>query len=273
MVYNLLGRLLARGDKVSIENGRLCVLPNSGNLVPHDWLSVKLDQLLCEAITQLGLTVFRYRSYSTGSYGEHLASGLTLQFCTLVSEEDSYVIFNVDLTRVRKSKNGRAGTPLPKGQFRAGERSHFYKFWKKSGLKMPCRLSSFHDYMGNLKGMLFTGNYKKDERLDAASLRPLSISYEQFLAAFNLTNMPCKPQTVTKQPPDNVHTKLPYKESLETQSSQGMRQLSTTCDYNYDTSNEGDTGARDNVILFTTSILPENQTTDEWLKDYCDLRD
>jgi hypothetical protein len=265
---NLLHQLLVRRDIVSIENGKLCLQSNSGNVVPCDWLSVKSDQLLREAVTQLGQTAFLYESYSTGNYGEHRASGLTLQFSNIASEDGSHVFFNVDLIRVRNSKKGKAGTLLPKGQFRVGKKSHFNKFWQKTGLKMPPRRSSFHDYMGKLKGLVFTGEYTKGERLNKATLQPLNIAHQQLLAAFNLSDMPYKPQTIPGQHPDNCHTTLPYKEIPESKTAQGLRPFSTTCECNYETSEQGDTGIRGKVIPIRIHKKPEDQTQEEWWVDY-----
>jgi hypothetical protein len=265
---NLLARLLARGDIVSVEHGKLCVQSKSGITIPNDWLSQNTDQLLREAVTQLGQVALFYESYSTGNYGEHHSGGVTLQFGNLLTGEVSYVIFNAALTRARNRKEGKAGSPLQKGQFRVGERSHFCKFWQKSGLTLPPRLSSFHDYMGKLKGLAYIGEYTIDKRLNAASLRPLNITHERLLEAFNIIDLPYKCKTNSRQVPDSCQTRLPDKDFLQSQVHKGLQPFPTACEHNYETSNQGDTGTRRNVIPIDTYRKPEEQTKEEWLMDY-----
>ncbi len=122
--------------------------------------------------------------------------------------------------------------------------------------------------MGNLKGLVFTGEYTRGERLDAATLHPLNITHCELLAAFNLATMPYRPQTTPIQYPDNSQTRLPYKDFLETQHSKGLQPISTTGESNCGTSNQGDTGTRGNVMPIRTAIRPEDQNTEEWWMDY-----
>jgi hypothetical protein len=266
---SLLHRLLSRGDIVSLENGELFLQPASGETVPAAWLCQNKDQLLSQAVTQLGIIALKYQSHSPGRYGEHRADGLTLQFCGVGTDSAPYAIFNVSLNRVRDSKNAKAGSPLPKGKFTVGKKSLFRQFWRNTGLKTPPRLSSFHDYMGKLKGLVFTAEYTKGERLNAATLHPLNVSHEQLLAAFNLTNMPYKPQTIPIQYPDNSHTRLPYKDYLESQQPQGLQPIPGTGEFDCGTSKQGDTGTRGSVFPISTTIArPEEQSTEEWYADY-----
>lgn len=86
---------------------------------------------------------FRYEGYSAGRYEEHKSAGVTLRFTSVLTGETAYAIFNVDLTRKRTTVGGKAGAPLPAGEFRVGERSHFYKFWQGTGLPLPERMQRF----------------------------------------------------------------------------------------------------------------------------------
>lgn len=112
-----------------------------------------------------------YLSYSTGSYGQHKSGGVTLQFIQEPSGNPYYVIFNADLKRKRNSKNHNVGALLPPGRFSVGMRSHFVAFWRSTGLSLPPRMSSFHDYMGKLKKFSYTANLGIGNRLDAGTLR------------------------------------------------------------------------------------------------------
>ncbi|MDG2272482.1 MAG: hypothetical protein P8L39_09265, partial [Halioglobus sp.] len=244
---NLLQDLLTRGDIVSIENGRLSLLPASGKPVGSDWLSQHTDQLFEEALTRSSVTGLKYESYNTGRYGEHRAGGLTMQFYNMVTSENLHAIFNVNLDRARNSKHGKAGTPLPERQFRVGKKAHIYKFWLTTGLEIPPRLSSFHDYMGNLRQLLFTGGYKSGGRLECDTLCPLNITHRQLLHAFNCTDLPYNPQTPPRQQPDNIQTRFPDKKLLEAQQPQPFPAISTTCEFSYGTSKQGSTGTRGKV--------------------------
>ena len=109
---------------------------------------------------------------STGRYGIHKAGGLTLRFTHPESQSDYYVIFNVRLERQRDSKKHKAGTPYPKGQFWISKNYEFYKFWQRTGLKLPPRLSAFNDYMGNLAQLTYQADFARLNKLDAKTLRP-----------------------------------------------------------------------------------------------------
>lgn len=106
-------------------------------------------------------------------------------------------MFNADLTRQRNTAAAKAGALLPKGQFRIGKRSHFYKFWMGTGLPFPRRLSAMHDYMGKLRSVMLTG-LLTDDRINAGSLVPVSLSTEQFRKAV----LPDKFRTISGQLPD-----------------------------------------------------------------------
>ncbi|WP_341304109.1 hypothetical protein [Pseudomonas sp. TMP25] len=171
-------KLLSRGDAVSIELGRLAIQSASGKPVPPEWINEHAPKVCRAVLMAAGLDAFEYVSYTTGHYGTHKAPGLTLRFASVVTGEIAHVIFNVDMTRQRTTAGGKAGAPLPAGQFRVGERSHFYKFWLSTGLQVPDRMQRFHKCMGKLSGILFAGTLNND-RFDAQSTRPVSLTAEQ----------------------------------------------------------------------------------------------
>ena len=148
--------LLARGDTLAILGGKLVITSASGKPVPKEWLEANKEKLILEVLERIRLDAFVYDSYSTGRYGKQNFCGVCLQFGSLLSNINPYVIFNAELDRVKDTSKGKKGSPLPTGQFRVGKRSSFYKFWAGLGLKTPQRLSSFHDYMGNLNNIVFT---------------------------------------------------------------------------------------------------------------------
>lgn len=188
-----------------------------------------------------------------------------MQFSCLGAVSAPYVIFNADLTRTRNTNHGRAGSALPDGQFRISKKYHFYKFWQATGLPMP-KLSSFHDRMGALKSILFSGVFVKGERLRADSIRPINLTCEQIKdAVFNADNS----RTICGQQPDNNQTRLPDKELTENQSVPAFQPLSTTGSSNYGVSKQGSTEIRGNVTpINVTSKSPMEQSREEWLAAY-----
>lgn len=259
----LLATLVNRGDAVSIELGRLAISPASGKSVPADWLQANSRILLREILTVLSIEAYEYASYTAGFYDRIKAAGVTLQFVSTVAGINAYTIFNANLRRDRTTKAGAKGTPLPKGHFRIGKRSHFYRFWHSTQLPLPKRLSSLHDYMGNLQGILFTADKSQDKenRLDSGSLAPLSISAAEVHKAFKPDNS----RTITGQTTDNHQTKVPDKDMPQTQQNRGLQGSSATCATNH---GEAVISTRDNTVLTSPTPAhkrPEEQTTEEWL--------
>lgn len=187
----LLSRLIAKGDQLAIVSGRLLIISASGKEVPATWLDKHKEELLTEILKLTKQNGFMYDSYTAGNYSTDnagKASGVTLQFINLSTSQSAYTVFNAELTRARKTRNKEAGTPLPSGQFRVTKKFYFYKFWQATGLKFPPRLCAFHDYMGNLKDLLFTATLdtsRTDGRLEKTSITPLNITYEQIKTAYD----------------------------------------------------------------------------------------
>jgi len=259
-------KLLSRGNEVCIELGRLVIRPAGEKPVPPDWLQEHSPTLIREILIAIGIDAYEYGGHTTGRYGWGKWSGLTLQFSSLVTHTDAHAFFNVELTRSRDTKAGRAGTPLPEGHFRVGKKHAFYRFWESTELPMPKRLASFHDYLGNLRGILFTAGITKghENRLISKSLHPLSVSVADVRKAF----LPDNSQTTARQVPDNSRTRVPDKDSAPALDPWGFQPESTTCAGDYGNkviSKRGNTGVGS---LSLSCKRPEEQTTDEWLEDY-----
>ncbi|MDB4002507.1 hypothetical protein N9449_07345 [Oceanospirillaceae bacterium] len=205
-----------------------------------------------------------YLSFDKGIY-QGRYEGINLQFESLLGGDAHYCLFNAE---VKYCRGVKAGQLLPSKQFRVGRRSDFLKFWQRTGLDFPPRLSSFHDYMGNLKPLFFTARIGKSERLEKKTLSLLSVSYDQIKDAY-LGVLPDKKHTAAIQNPDNTHTRLPYKEKDQSQSHQGLRRNEGAGDLNHGTRLIGNAVIRENVIpISITNKLPQDQTVDEWLADY-----
>jgi hypothetical protein len=260
--------LLTRGDELEIVDGRLNIFAESGLPVPAEWLKLHEDKLVYELVSQMAIDALVYESYSTGRYGAKHHSGVNLQFLNLLTGDSRYAVFNADLDRVKATKKGPIGSPLPKGQFRVGKLSRFYRFWLNANQPLPPRLSSFHDYMGNLKGTLFTGIVGREERLDKQSIKLLNITYVEVLAAFFQRSLPDNPHTPSIHSPDKYHTTMPYNESMKRLMQRDLEPIQTTGNCNYGTRSPGSAVVRGRSVLSTANKIPQDQTVEEWLEDY-----
>lgn len=264
-------KLLSRGDEVCIECGQLVIRPATKKPVPPDWLREHSPTLIREILIAIGIDAYEYCGYTTGRYGRGKWPGITLQFSSSVTHTDAHAFFNVELARIRDTKAGKAGTPLPEGHFRVGKGSHFFRFWEATELPMPKRLASFHDYLGNLREILFTADITKghQNRLIAKSLHPLSVSAADVRKAFLSDNS----RTTARQVPDNSRTRVPDKDSAQALETRGFQPKPTTCAGDYGNkviSKHGNTGADS---PFLSRKRPEDQTNEEWLADYSETID
>lgn len=257
----LLGRLLARGDVVAVDNGRLTVTATSGAPVPAEWLQQHRRQLIAEAAQAAGVDALEYLGYTAGKFGGGRYPGVDLQFRSLTDNSDRHGLFNAELHRDRSTKHGAKGSPLPPGQFRVRQGHKFYKFWLSTGLPEPRRLSAFHDYMGKLASLVFTGTLSEGERLEAGTLRPLSLTSDKLSRLLGV-NLPDNSRTSAGQFPDNSRTRAPDKESPHSQQSRGLEPNQATGEKNH-----GNTVIRERGYT-GYPIPPEEQTNEQWLADY-----
>ena len=224
---HLVPLMLNRGDSLAIKCGALVVLPASGLPVPKKWLDDNSFNVVTEILQQTGKDGLLYLEYSTGNYCKNLASGVTLQFQNLMTGVKAYAIFNADLTRSRSTKNGKAGDPLPTGQFNLAKGAAFVKFWDKTGVKKPLSRTEFHKRMGNLKALLFTGNPHptKQDRLVSSSIKPLEITFDEIIKAYNLSDSSA---IIERQLCDNPAIRVSDKETLQPSETLGLHADSTT---------------------------------------------
>lgn len=267
---DLLGRLLARGDVVSIERGLLLVAPASGKPVPAVWLRDNSEVLIRQILSAIGQDAYRYQSYTTGHYGPRRSAGLTLQFESVMAAHESYAIFNVELTRARNAAGGKKGEPLPGHQFRPLPKSHLAKFWQSTGITLR-RLSAMADYMGRLTGLLFSASLtpcRNDGRLDAGSLKALNVAAASIRRALDMDNLP----TRGGQGSDNGRTNWADKDIAQGQQPYGLQpDMATGADcYGNKVIREcGNAGALQAIPICK---LPQDQSVDEWLADFNSVR-
>src|SRR5690606_34265419 len=100
----------------------------------------------------------------------------------------------------------------------------FYKFWMRTGLRFPPRLSNFHDYMGNLKGLLFVAPVQNGRFINK-KISLLEIETDTIRQAFFPNNI----QTSSVQYPFNIRTRNTYKESALSLTDKGSQPIQSTC--------------------------------------------
>lgn len=261
-----LHRLLARGDSISIERGRLVIQPASGLPVPADWQAKHYPALIQQILSATEQDAYLYCSYGTGRYGQQKYEGLAMKLHSVTTRQEFHAFFNVMLTRARTTSTGAEGAPLPKGKFRIGENHQLYHFWQSTALEMPRRLSAMHDYMGNLRGILFSASLTKsraDNRLDARTLVALNIPASVILQAA----LPDNTRTTRGQGPDNFRTSTPDKVTAQGQHSRGMQAFSGTCKNIQD---KTVISKRDDTVApfpQPSLMTPQEQSVDEWTAD------
>jgi hypothetical protein len=270
----LLQTLLARGDSVAIENGRLMLMPASGNPVPHGWLKENAPTLIEQIAVQTGIPIFRYTEYSIGRYDKQLYSGVTLQFDCITTRADAYAIFNCILNKARSTKHGAASKPLPNKHFRLNRKHQLTKLLQRSGIK-PRHPSEAHKAMHKLKELVFTGSYRKGSKLDNESITPLNLTPPQLLELLKATGYDGGKDGVRRGydgGKDGVRNG--DKDLRESVTKCGFQPFSTTGVFNYGYKNNV-TREHGKRVSSSPSSNPkvrtvQNQSHEDWLREYED---
>ena len=241
------------GITVGIDKGHFSI--ESVNGIPNEWLDKYRIDLQQQIVTLMGVNAFVYQSFNVGEYKTKsggLSGGVTLQFTNIINDSNAYAVFNA---RVRGVRGAKKGVRYSGDKFNPPLRGGFIKLWRSTGLKTPDSTTSYYDYMGNLKGLLFTGDYaeRKSEKLVASTIRPLTITHQEIIEALTYSGH----ITHTYQP-HNSHITLPHKGGRESLGIKGLEQDLTTGGFNY--GNE--------VIREYDNKGVINQSVDDWLKCY-----
>lgn len=262
MQVTLLQKLIERGDKVCIANGRLVVQPKNGGNIPPDWFEKNHDELVSQILDLLGIECFVFESFTTGRY-ENKYSGVTLQFESLTHEGIHYCVFNADIHYKNAPNKGKL---LPKKRFRISKNSKLYAFLRRAGFVFPKRLSAIHDYMGNLRGILFTAITLDNEKLDKNSIKPVDVTYAEIkkMMAWKADNS----QTTSKHLADKSQTIAPNINFTRSQSQQRIEPNKDTGKEKYDISNQDSARQVPPLTKPKSKKKPEEQTVEEWLADY-----
>lgn len=263
----LVCHLIDRGDHIALIGGRLELRAASGNPIPDEWMKQNSSEISYVILRATNQPAFEHLSFSAGKFGKHLAGGVELQFRELISDRNGYVIFPAEVVRATTTKFGKAGAALPKNHFRTKKNTKFYKFWQRTGLKTPNRLSSFHDYMGNLQSLLFTADFVNGEKLNKDTIEPLNISFVQIKAAFQQALKPDNPRTTARQGTDNPRTIITDKKMPEKLVFHSFGDDLGTGNEKHSKRLTGKPVIGSVVVPINVPKKPEEQTTDEWISD------
>jgi len=258
-----LEKVIRKGVKLSIDRGRL-VIDGQLSEVQQGWFDKQKNSFIQAIVNKKKSNLFIYEGYTTGRYDKQNHPGITLRFINLLTDESGYIVFNACLDRKRTTRHGRKGSALPKDHFSVGKRSSFYKFWLKTGIDIPKRLSSFHDYMGKLKGLLFMFDVMEKERLNKNSAALFSLEYEELEKLITSDSIP----TTLGQVTDNSQTKSSDKVIKINHRNRDFQPDQTTGKNCYGLSYQGSTDTRDSINSVNNPISISEQTNDEWLNNY-----
>ena len=200
------------------------------------------------------ITNLRYLSYTVGLYENGKYPGITMQFVCDDSGLGNHVFFNADLVRQRSTRNHEKGSPLPKGHFTPKPNSGFMQMWRSTFIPLPKSLTSFHDCMGKLKSIVFMAEISKGTRLDAGTLRPMSLPDNSLIT--------------TRQLPDKSLIIIPDKDIAQTPTESTQKSISTTCANNYVISKQVSEYTSNPINPIDETKRVQNQTNEEWLAEY-----
>ena len=249
MSDDLLLALVERGDQISIEGGRLRVVPQSGKEVPAEWLKEYYWTLVEQVLRCTGRPGWRYDRFtrSSGGYNGGRYPGITLHYIDVLTDEEVYLIFNAKVTKAASSEL-RAGK-----SFLPPERGGFLKYWKRTvgvlpqGRRSKCceSMSSFKDIVVDL-----APDYKgKARNKTAMALEISSSQIRDSLADYLRTN---------SEPNSNpARTNLTIHGIAEELAGTDLQRNPSTCADNYELSKQD-------------SELTRQESIEEWIQDYGD---
>ncbi|MEQ9009244.1 MAG: hypothetical protein RLP12_15280, partial [Ekhidna sp.] len=234
------------------------------------------DCLIDQILKLVDKEAFTYQSYSTSRDPKRSDGTLTIQFNSLNRSEGVFASFNVSLTRVRASKHGAKGSRYPKGQFNPYKGGSFVGFWKRAGLPIPGggRYSKIHEYMGNLKGIIYSADVgaseksAKSNKVSNCSLQPLEVSAESIIEALNNVRLAHKTRTTNAQDTNNLRTKTTHKKNELAHTDTNLQTDSGAGENHHGNKVKG---VKVNSNPIDTNVYPINpidQTNEQWVAEF-----
>jgi len=262
----MLRKLLARGDQVYIQKGRLVIQPGSGKAVQDEWFAQNETELITSILLVTCRNAYYYQDYSAGNFGGGRYPGISMSFVELNTFGTVYCCYNAELTRTRNSKYGRKGQPLKIGQFHPPTSGKFVKTWRSLGMEMPRRISEFHEKMSSLKGILFSLSIGSGSKVDKDKISTLEIPFELIHLALHGEGSSGNHSAKHRQPIGNSSAKVFGKEVDVSEEMRGSERISTACDKHHETSHQGTSYQEDDISL--SSDLVKDMSNDDWVDRY-----
>ena len=244
---DLLSALIDRGDEVAINRGRLNVIPNSGKKVPKEWLKANYWTLTAQILRCTGRRGYRFDRFtrSSGGYGGGKFPGITLHYTEVLTEEETHLIFNAEVTKPGSSEL------RPGKRFLPPERGSFIKYWKRTVGDLPQgRRSKCWESMSRFKPIVI--DLAPDYRGKGCNKTAVTVElrHDQICASIadpmRTGNAPSSNQIRTTIPPEGIAREL---------ADTGLQRFQTTCAANYELSKQD-------------SAITRNESTEEWLRRY-----
>jgi hypothetical protein len=126
--------------------------------------------------------------------------------------------------------------------------------WRSTLLPFPKSLTSFHDCMGKLKLVRFKAETSKGTRLDAGTLRPMSLPDNSLIT--------------TRQLPDKNLITVPDRDINQIPTESTQESISTTRPNNYVISKQVSEYTSNPISPIDETKRVQNQTNEEWLAEY-----
>lgn len=262
----ILRKLIAQGDLVYIEKGRLVIKPASGKPVPDLWFVEYEPELISSILLITGSKAYFYQDYSTGNFGEGRYSGVSIRFVDSNTSEIVYCCYGAELKKSRNSKSGDKGKPLRKGRFYPPATGKFVKTWRRLGMEMPRRPSEFHEIMGRLKGGLFSLTVVSGAKVDKDRVFALDVPFELVRAGIFGRASTGNQSANVRQPVGNSSAKSFGNETVGGEARHSLEPISTTCD-KYPEGSQQEASYQEDEVSFSLN-RPEDQTCEEWINDF-----
>ncbi|WP_251360178.1 hypothetical protein [Kangiella sp. TOML190] len=263
--------LINEGFSVSVENGRLVIMDPLGK--KPDFSKEQKWELTLQVVKLLNSDAYLYESFSRDAYRSGKSPGIRIKYNSVLTNKEAVAFYNAEIHRAKNTVHGKAGERLPGKQFRVRKNHDFYKLWVKLDLKLPPRLSSFHDYMGKLKEVLIVGQTKKTGvgiKIRNKTIKALEITNKEIVTALERDSYPDKDQTLSIQLTNNSHTNNPDKDLQKLYENQCFKSELSACVENHDISNQEGELVRDkDCNSLNDDKALDDSFIDDFIADHC----
>tara|TARA_R110002072_G_scaffold2252_2_gene18551 strand:- start:4433 stop:5284 length:852 start_codon:yes stop_codon:yes gene_type:complete len=269
----LLTRLIARGDRVFIEKGRLSIEPKSGKDIDPDWLREHESDLIRSILRATKQTGYLYLDYSVGNFNGGKYPGISIRFREIGTEDVLYCCYGVDLKRRKTTSKGKKGKPLKKGHFHPPLKGKFVKMWQRIGLEKPRRNSEYHEKMGKLGDLVFSLSIDCGAKVHKDKVNGLDVPFAKIRDALLSDGEAFGNGSAnTRQSVGNFSAIGFGTDNGDSEKNSGFRAISSPCEKHPEISKQKASYQESDLGLYKGSEIEvkkvEDQTNDEWSAAY-----